>query len=311
MKRQLILFSVLAIGLIGGGFALTQTKKDTTPPVAETPTKIAEPAEQLASEYAAAFNKGDAEALLALWADDGELIQEDGTTIQGRKDIGELLKEVCKPKSGTIMKITVLKTKMAGPSAILFDGRVELTTSESKETAFYEGVIVQNAESKKWQISRIRDIPSEDASEYAKAYEELKQLEWLIGNWTAKEGDQTLSLNARWMKNRAYIIVDQTIMNKDQEVLSISMMIGHDVDTDVIHSWVFDTQGGRGEADWIRDGNTWNLEAVGLTGDGLAASSKPSWKFIDDRTFEWSSTARQVDGQPRPDIKLTYTKAAK
>ena len=168
--------------------------------------------------------------------------------------------------------------------------------------------MVQNPETKIWQFSRVRDLGNEEPGDYAKAYQQLKQLEWLIGNWTATDGDQTLTLNAKWMKNRAYIVVEQTIKTKGEEVLGITMFIGHDVDSDIIHSWVFDTQGGRGEADWTRDGNSWNVEASGLTADGLQASSKPTWKFIDDNTFEWKSVNRQLDGQPRADIQLTYRK---
>ncbi|WP_020470343.1 YybH family protein [Zavarzinella formosa] len=298
MNRRLAAFVGVVSILLGGGYALTQT---TPKPKEDAPVR------ESVKSYVEAFNKGDIETVLGFWADDAESIDDDGK-VQNKTALSESLRAICKPDGGNKLAGTIKNVKLIGGTVALIDGTVELTTAEGTEGNPFEGVMVLNAATKKWQFSRMRDLPGEENTGYAPAYAHLKSLEWLLGEWTSKEGEQTLTMNVKWMRNRGYLIVEQSIKTKESEVLGITMMIGYDPASEQIHSWVFDTQGGRGEADWTREGNTWNIEAVGMTADGLEASSNPAWKFVDENTFEWSSTNRQVDGQPRPDIKLTYRK---
>lgn len=302
IRRVAVFVGVLAL-LCGGGYALTQTTNTNT----GTKAKADGPVREALKAYADSFNKGDFQSALSFWSEDAELIDDEGN-VKDKTGISESLKAICKPDSGNKLSATLKNIKMVGGTVAIVEGQAELTTSEGTETNNFEGVMVFDADSKRWMFSRVRDLPSDDTVKYAAAQEKLKSLDWLVGNWASKEGDQSLTMNVRWMKNRAYLIVEQSITVKDSETLGITMMIGYDPVSQQIHSWVFDTQGGRGEADWTQDGNTWNLTAVGVTADGTEASSTPAWKFIDENTFEWTSINRQVDGQPRPDLKLTYRK---
>ena len=296
-RRLAAIVGVVAL-LFGGGYALTQT--------APKPKEDAQVREAL-SAYADAFNKGDLTALLGFWAEDAEHIDDEGT-VRNKAALTEALKPICKPGSGNKLTATVKNLKILGGNVAIVEGNAELTTGEGTESNVFEAVMVLDPAGNKWQFSRVRDLASDDVAQYAPAHEQLKSLEWLVGNWTSRDGDQTLTMNVKWMRNRGYLIVEQSITVKDSETLGITMMIGYDPASEQVHSWVFDTQGGRGEADWYRDGNTWNVEAVGLTADGQEASSTPIWKFIDENTFEWSSVNRQLNGEPRPDITLTYRK---
>jgi len=302
MSRRLAVFAGVAALLFGGGYALTQ-------PGAAPKPKDDQPVRDTLAAYAAAFNTGDADAVLAFWADDAELIDEDGVT-RAKPAISAGIKAVCKPGGGAKMVGSAKTVKLVGGTVALADGAVELTTAEGTETNSFEAVLVKNAQTGAWQFSRVRDLPGAGDAEYAPAYAKLKSLEWLVGEWAAADGDQSLAMTVKWMRNRAYLVAEQTVKMKDKEVVSLTMMIGYDPVSEMIHSWVFDTHGGRGEADWTREGNTWAVEAVGLTGAGEESASKPVWKFVDDATFEWASAGRQVNGQPRPDIKLTYRKVA-
>ncbi|WP_020471631.1 YybH family protein [Zavarzinella formosa] len=308
MLRRLAIFAVIAGVLFSGGYALTQTTlrplQDSSAPKAQQDL----PVREALKTYGEAFNKGDLQTVLGLWTEDAELFDEDGK-VQNRAAISESLKAVCKPNGGNKLSVAVKNVKIVGGSVALLLGTAELTSAEGTETNTFEAVMVLNADTKKWQFSRVRDLPPDEPfSEYALSNEQLKPLEWLIGDWSSKEGDQIQTLSAKWTKNRAYIMVEQTVKFKDTEILGTTMMIGYDPVADQLHSWVFDSLGGRGEADWTRDGNSWNVDAVGVTADGSESSSAPAWKFVDEKTFEWSSTKRQLNGQPRPDIKLTYHK---
>ena len=47
-----------------------------------------------------------------------------------------------------------------------------------------------------------------------------------------------------------------------------TIRIGLDAERGQIRSWHFDADGGQGQCVWLRDGDKWLLDAVGITGDG-------------------------------------------
>jgi hypothetical protein len=88
-------------------------------------------------------------------------------------------------------------------------------------------------------------------------------------------------------------------------------MIGKDPRTGELRSWLFEHEGGFGEADWSWDGKRWLIKATGATPDGGELTATNILTPIDKDTFTWQSTERTLDGNDLPDIlpiKVTRTK---
>jgi hypothetical protein len=49
---------------------------------------------------------------------------------------------------------------------------------------------------------------------------------------------------------------------------------------------------------------------VGVLPDGRIGTAKIQFKYLDDNTFLYQSTDREVDGQPVPDTTVKYIRKA-
>jgi hypothetical protein len=78
----------------------------------------------------------------------------------------------------------------------------------------------------------------------------------------------------------------------------------------VIRAWFFDSRGGYGGGDWVRDGNTWSATWNGVLSDGRAASCVSSLKYINDKSFVFRSVDREIDGLPIDDVEAKFVRKA-
>ena len=79
-------------------------------------------------------------------------------------------------------------------------------------------------------------------------------------------------------------------------------MIGWDPESKVIRSWLFDADGGFGEGLWTATETGWSVKFVQVLPDGRRTSALNTYSRVDDNTFEWRSTNRQIDGKSAPDL---------
>ena len=65
---------------------------------------------------------------------------------------------------------------------------------------------------------------------------------------------------------------------------------------------------------WVRDGNRWILDTVGVTGNGSPTAGLNVLGRVDADTLTWRSIDRVLDDKPLPDtvpIRLTRVPAGK
>jgi uncharacterized protein (TIGR02246 family) len=256
--------------------------------------------------YEAAFNKGDLDAVMAFWTPDGEFISDDGKATRGRDAIAAQTKRSFTEHKGLSIKLTNKAIRFVKPDVALQDGIVTMT-AQDKPSDTGPFMSVWTKIDGKWLLASVRDLPDETPAAGTN-YSALKQLEWLVGEWTGEEKETSVAMSIRWDKNQNFLVIEQAIKMKGDNNLSLTQVIGWDPSNQQMRSWVFDSRGGFGEAFWTRQGNEWELQVAGVVSDGRTTSSLNSWKYIDDHTAEWQSTQRQLDSQPMPDVKMKYVK---
>ena len=248
--------------------------------------------------YEAAFNKGDVDAIMTFWAADAEFISDDGKATRGRDAIAAQTKRAITEHKGLTVKLTNKSIRFIKPDVALQDGIVTLS-AQDKPADSGPFTSVWSKTDGKWLLVSVRDLPDEMPTAGTN-YSALKQLEWMVGEWTAQEKDVSVDMTVRWDKNQNFLLLENTIKLKGEN-LSITQFIGWDPSQQQIRSWIFDSRGGFGETFWARQGNQWEGQAAGVLSDGRTTSSLNTWKYVDDHTAEWQSTQRQVDSQPMPD----------
>lgn len=303
MKRPLLTGAFIAVVAVGVFWA-TSNGQPKSGPEPKAPVGIAA-IEETSAAYTAAFNRGDLAAVASFWAENADYVADDGTITRGRTAITELFKAVVKTEGGAKLTLKTSSLRMLGDSVALHDGTVELTSPEG-DVSKSQFTAVWTKIGGKWLLERARDIAIPTEDEVEGPYTKLKELEWLVGTWTAREGTTEVSFQCRWNRTKTFLILEQQVKLNVDDVLTVTKVVGWDPINENIRTWMFDSTGGFGEGVWARQGNTWNVEASGVTSEGKTASSVNAWKFIDDDSFEWSATDRQIDGAPAADVRLKF-----
>jgi uncharacterized protein (TIGR02246 family) len=258
-----------------------------------------EKAIQLADEaFAAAYNAGDAKAIAALFAADGEIVNEEGESTQGRDAIERAFLLVFKEHPKTHIDLAGGSMRFIGPDTAVEDGvaTVSYDPDEPVQRSPYSVVYVK--QDGKWLTASARDLPDETPT----PEEQLKQLEWLIGDWVDESPDALVVTSYRWTDNQYYIVSEFKIQKAGQPEMTGTQRIGWDPLAKTIRSWVFDSEGGFGEATWTRKGNQWIVKRSGVTREGEIASSTNILTRVSKDRMTWQSRDRIVGGETTPDI---------
>lgn len=258
--------------------------------------------------YTAAFNNGNLDGLLAHVAADADFMDEGGKQFKGKAELAGLLKQSLADLKGSKLKSTIVSLHFLRPDVAVIDGKAEITTPDgTTNSGRFTSTWTKTGD--KWLLSCCRDLPDSPAAAEA-APAPLQQLEWLVGDWTSENPTFAVQLSARWTLNKSFLLLEYTVKGKDGDDLAVAQYFGWDPVDDVVQSWFFDSQGGYGGGDWEREGNTWTAAWTGALSDGQTAASTNSMKFIDDNSFLFRSTDRDIDGLPLADVEAKFVRKA-
>jgi uncharacterized protein (TIGR02246 family) len=269
------------------------------PPPPPAGTAEAAVKERLAG-FVKAHNGRNAAAVADFFDDDASIVDVDGRVVKGKAAIGQQY-----------------ATGFAQPSKFSMEGTVDsvrfLTTDvaqiegASKQTAANEPSIVNRfvtllvKKANVWKIVEIRDLPA-PAEDVAPA-ERLKELEWMIGEWVDQSGEQKINSSIRWGDDNAFIVRSTTAQVGNEKPSSSLMILAWDPRTSQLRSWLFDSDGGRGEAVWTRaSDNQWMIRAEGVSRAGSPNSATQIVTVVSKDAVKTSSVDRIIGGEVMPDI---------
>jgi uncharacterized protein (TIGR02246 family) len=247
----------------------------------------------LVAAFTTAFNKGDAAATAATFAEDALAIDEYGQRIEGRAAIRAQLAASFANSPGCSIVIKVESLRFLGPDTALEEGRTTITPAGSggvpDVTRFTVVYIKKNGQ---WLQSAVRDVIAPDLT----PHERLKQLEWLVGDWVNESEDAVVNTSCKWSKDGNFLIRDFTIKTQGQSVLSGTQRLGWDPVRHQFKTWFFDTDGGFGEGYWIRDGDRWLIKTDGVRQDGKSASATNIITPLSRDRMSWQSVDSTING---------------
>jgi uncharacterized protein (TIGR02246 family) len=261
---------------------------------------------KLAQEFSQAFEQGDAKAIAALYTPQCEYYDDNtGEMFRGREGIEQAFADLFRKRPKSKAVVQTLSIRFLGRDSALDEGwvRVQPTGSELPLSSRYSCLCVR--EDGQWKIALVRD--------WGAAQDKLEDLQWLIGDWVAKSKDREVHISFRWNENKTLILNQFTIKEGGRVAFSGTQRIGLDPQTGQIRSWTSDENGGRGQALWVRDGNSWLLDAFGLLADGTETSAVNILTRINNDHFTWRSVDRLIGGEELPatdPIKVVRTKGA-
>lgn len=261
-----------------------------------------------AQAFTEAFQKGDANALAAFWAPDGDYVDLSGRVLKGRKAIAEDFAEFFAENKGLTLRIELASVRFPTADTAVEDGVTSVLSPDGTPPSRvrYTNVLVKK--DGQWLISSVRESPYEPPSNY----EHLRPLEWAIGEWVedVKEGHIGRVL-FEWTPDRNFIIGMRAVGIKDILLDNGSQRIGWDAAAKLIRSWNFESDGGFGEGEWKKDGDRWIIKMSSVLRSGSLMTATSIVTRVDANTITWQSTEQQVDGKALPDTPVVRMKRVK
>jgi len=245
----------------------------------------------------AAYNQGDAKTLANFFAEDCDYIDKDGAEVKGRDAIQKLLAENFQANPGIKLDMTVDALRQLNPDVRVNRGSAVVTPKDGAAVATrYVAINVKKGD--QWLISQL----TETGAPPPNAYSQLQALEWLVGTWEDKTGDQTVETKINWVGDKNFLARTFKVKGADQTETDGWEIIGWDPARQQIRSWIFDSNGGFGESTWANDGEHWLIQASNVLPDGSHSTAEHVLTRVDDNKFTWESQNRTLNGDPQPSL---------
>lgn len=296
------------------GFLLAWMLTSSTPLIvrAQEPKKAPEvvtsPDEQAirdaAMEFVKRYESHDADALVALFAEDARYLFADGSEVSGREEIKQAFIVAFEANPKAAISVVVESIKLLAPTVAIEEGTTNFFPDGETPTSSGSYTIVHVKKGGQWQMQSVRVVKEETIS----PYEHLRSLEWLVGDWIDEGRDEVVEASFRWDENKAFLLQEFRVIRAGAVVLKGNQRIGWDPQSKQIRSWIFDSSGGFGDVVWTQNGESWTCKASGVSSEGDSSSAtRILVRDSNDRVF-WSSTNRVVNGQPADDLTVTMVR---
>jgi uncharacterized protein (TIGR02246 family) len=256
-----------------------------------------------AEAYVAAYNKHDAKAVAAMWSPDAVYMDPStGDAAIGQEEIEKVFTDILANLGEAKLEVAVNSVEFVSPNVAIENGSVRITRPDAEpEQTDYTAVNVKR--DGKWLLDRVsEEEPSAPPEPPPSHYEQLKELEWMIGSWIDEDEDATVQTDCEWTKNQNFINRSFAVVVGDQVALAGMQIIGWDPAAKQIRSWIFDSDGGFSEGKWTRKGDRWLIQQNGTLPDGSRSSAVNIITRVNDDSFTWQSVHREVDGDILPNV---------
>ena len=247
---------------------------------------------------AKAANAHDAKALAALFAPNGELVNEEGHAVQGREAIEQTFAAIFKAHPKMRLAVTVKAVRFLTPAVAIEEGTSAITNTPGEGAEHGRYMVVHVKQDGVWQMAGARDLHDEENS----GQDELGQLGWLIGQWVDESPAAVVMTSYRWDAEHHAILSDFTVKVGGRPAMTGSQRIAWDPATKKIHSWAFDSEGGYAEGVWTRNGHQWIVKQTGTQRDGDVASATNVLSRVAKDRMTWQSRDRVIGDEVLPDI---------
>jgi uncharacterized protein (TIGR02246 family) len=260
-----------------------------------------------AQAFVDAFHKGDATALAAFWATDGDFTDQTGHALKGRKAIEKSFAKFFAENKGLKVRINSTSLRFLTPDVAVEDGKTQVFAPDGSPPSSARYTIVHVKRDGQWLMGSVREAIFMPASNY----EHLRPLEWAVGDWVSEGGKGVADrISIGWGVGQNFLIGHFSKVHGKVGVGNIEQRIGWDPVAKKIRSWVFDDTGGFGEGSWTHDGKSWHIKSAVTLRDGRKMAGTITLSRVDANTITLQIADRTIDGKEVPGSKEITLKRA-
>ena len=157
----------------------------------------------MAVEFDKAYNARDAKSLAEMFSPDAQMIDADGTTVQGREDILKAFEDIFANEPEGLIETEVTDLRYLGPAVAIETGRTVLIPAPDQPAVVNEYTAVHmKSKEGKWLMTMARDTPTEVNDQT----ENLIPLSFLIGDWVDESADAVVKTTYDWSDGDKFIV---------------------------------------------------------------------------------------------------------
>jgi uncharacterized protein (TIGR02246 family) len=265
--------------------------------------------QKAAADFVTAYNKKDAAAVAALFAENGEITDLSGAdTVMGRAAIKARYEEMFSDKDTPEIAVETESVRLLNPSVAVEDGTFHLTQKGEDETVqsfTYTAVLLKNAAGA-WEIGSSRTL-----EEVTGADGHLAGLAAALkGDWTCQKESLRMDLAFGWDPAGKFFLGEVLTNAPGADPQTTNIRFGWDGARKTVTWWTFDSEGGFSKGDWTPTDAGWTIRSTGTTADGEATSSSGNLTIEGKDSIVWKATNRLVDGGEIPDNELRLVRRA-
>ena len=303
-RRTAVCGACLAVAFLLGAVAPARaqtTAAPVSPSVAAVVQRVAAEAEATIK----AFNAGDAAGLAAMFIDDGELVDENGTVTESRAEIAALFKRFFERFPKATLEMEVTDVREVGDDVVIEEGVRRITTDQAAAAAQVRYVAVRTKQGDRWPLASYREFSDDPLPTPA---EMLSALDWIVGDWVDESPEGRTQISYRWSEDGNFLIGEYNLSVGGQPASKSVQRIGWDPVEGTLRSWTFDSDGGFSVGEWLGTDDGWVVKSEATLPDGTIGSATVSIRPSDADHFVVESTDRIVGGAEEPDFKLTIAR---
>lgn len=255
----------------------------------------AAPIRAAAEQFVAAFNRGDAAAVAALFTVEGTLVDETGAVFEGQQAIQDQYAALFAERPGAQLELSIQSIRFVTPQLAVEDGvaHLRLPGLARGSAGRYTAVHVQQTAG--WRMAAVREAPVEFGSP-----EGLADLDWLVGTWNVELGGRQVQFSFEWIADQSFLEGQHHVQEWDRVLASGKQIIGWDAAAGTLAMWVFHSDGGYASGHARPHADGWSFELTGVTGDGAPTRAVNILARRGD-DLVWQSVERWLGGQVLPD----------
>ncbi len=246
--------------------------------------------DSLLLELGEAISGGNTNRTISFWSDDAVFIDQAGLQTRGKAALENRFAKLFETRGKDTLALHPDKTSFPASNVAIVTGEIGRKAGpvELPATRFSMVLVKQND---RWLINEATETVIQDKH----ASDHLKQVEWMVGNWSVDSPDRSVRVQVNWSENKNILLSKSTAEKKDGSKTVDYQIIGFDPRKESIVSWHFSSDGGFGYGKWTRDNNEWLLDYAGVDKDGNDTAATNVFSPKSDSEFTWQSV-KQTDG---------------
>ena len=261
--------------------------------------------QQLSRSLVDAFNRKQADDLVALFLPDAELIDDAGNTHRGHEGIRDVFTRFIELFPDAAMDLNIETVRLAAGELAIENGTRTVSTQDGAETATNSYTMVYVKRDGGWKIAVAREVPDDPLPT---PRHQLQSLAWLEGEWVDEDAEAAISIAAQWDKSGNFLLLDFVAKRDGETVMESRQRIGWDPLAKSVRSWVFDSDGGFGEGRWTVVDGKWIIKSTAVLPDGTTGSATIFIEPISADRFLMKGFDRVLGDTVEPDFEATIVR---